>query len=63
MALFYVKDLELRGGFSINITKGWFEDLLDSVDIIEENYAVLDIIANDSYPRSHRDRVGFVWWK
>ena len=45
-ALFYVEDLELRGGFGINITEGWFEDFFNSVNVFEENYAVLNIIAN-----------------
>ena len=45
-ALFYVEDLELRGGFGINITEGWFKDFFNSVNVFEENHAVLDIIAN-----------------
>ena len=46
MALLHVKDLELRGGFGINITKGWFKDFLNSINIIKEDYAVLDVIAD-----------------
>jgi hypothetical protein len=46
MGLVYVADLGLRGGFGINITKGWFEDFIDSVDIIRPNDAVLDFVAD-----------------
>ena len=45
-ALFYVEDLKLRGGFGINITEGWFEDFFNSVNVFEENHAVLDTIAD-----------------